>query len=447
MLLTCLHCGQVGESMSIIPLKEKRLVHLECGHVCTYDITQMSEGMTMKNRPLGLIVPCRGCSVKYMPLVEGPLKEFCPVCRADFGLKTDEDAVELLSMMENGGVQLSDRRGRGRVDKSHEPVGQGVVAPKVDPAVVAEGLRQLVDYKVSPITTFDKPITYIMFKNGLFEVRHSDLATIITQPKEVIGLTEEAKEGVTFNLPKIPMALLMQTISFFRGVCQRQNASSEALVQIWWDRQEKQHVLHVPEQHASGGGVHPTSCFDQDVSGRWFRVGDIHSHGTTMGAFFSGTDDEDEKKVTTERVFGVIGKVAQPIPEWQWRMRTRGGFIPLDIADIFTMPQEQYTFTIDAMSLFRSINKPDTFKNGQVILSCPVDPFKDVAVPEEWYAQVTKQVWQGKSGEGHCWNRGESAMVKGFIYISNLEYQVDGQTLTPTGRKLTTQKDHGKVSA
>ena len=365
---------------------------------------------------------CVGCGEPFALLADmgGLMLQFCHECLHDFGIESEADAERLIAMF---GLNTEEK-------KDAVPA-----KPTVDPEAVAAGIRTQVDYRVVSDAPYTKPITYECAKNGLFEVRHSDLVTIITKPKDVLGLTRELKEGITLNLPKVPFLFLQQTISFFRGVEGKRGGSSEALVQVWWDRQETQHILHVPEQQVSGGGVRHQSRFDHENDGRYLHVADIHSHGTNMSAFWSGTDNADEKNVTTERLFGVIGKVTRPIPDWKWRMRTRDGFIDLTVADMFAMPQESYTFTVKSEDLFRTINNDATFKEGRAQLWCPVDPFGDVPIPDEWYAQV-KGYTHTPSTPHNMMSAVRSGTIKGFIYVNGIEYECDGSVLKPTGHKL-----------
>ena len=48
-------------------------------------------------------------------------------------------------------------------------------------------------------------------------------------------------------------------------------------------------------------------------------------------------------------MFGVIGKVDQAIPDWKWRMRTREGFIDLQVADVFALENETL-FSLSSVS-------------------------------------------------------------------------------------------------
>lgn len=377
---------------------------------------------------------CLGCEEPFVTLTDpgGWLGQFCLECCKDFELTTEADAAEVVVML---GLHPSETPRSDNVlnlqsfRKPEDPP-----KPKVDPEKVAAGVRAQVDYRLAPIDEYKKPITYVCAKNGVFEVRYSDLATVVTRPKEILGLTTEMQEGISLNLPRVPFLFLQQTISFFRGVEARQKGSSEALVQIWWDRETKQHVMHVPEQQVSGGGVRHASRFDHENEGRYFHVADIHSHGTGMGAFWSGTDNNDERSVTTERLFGVIGKVSRPIPDWKWRMRTRDGFIDLNVADVFQMPTAPVSFTVTPEELFRTIGDDKTFKDGKAQLWCPVDPFTDVAVPDEWYTQVKSYSYNGHGCSGSL-VRG-TTLLKGLIYINGMEYAVEGDSLAATGHTL-----------
>lgn len=365
----------------------------------------------------------------WSPLV-GAWGSICWECKSEFGIGNIKDAEELAELITTGALTVTKNRGKEAAGFKNRS-SKRVAAPKVDQTVVAAAIREMTDYLVAPVTAYEKPVSYVTAKNGLFEVRHSDLCTIITKPKEVMGVSEEMKEGWHLNLPKLPFEMLLKTISFFRAVCKKMNSPSEALVQIWWDRTSKQHVMHVPEQQVSAGGVHHQSTFDQGSEGRWFHVADIHSHGG-MSAFWSGTDNADEMRVSTERLFGVIGKVEQPFPEWAWRMRTRDGFLNLNVVDLFEMPSAVHQFSIDSKTLFQQLSGKDTFKDGMVSLWCPVDPFKSVEVPGEWLDQVKGYSYAG----GHMGSRWQGQDIKGFIYIAGAEYQVMGNAIKATGHKL-----------
>ena len=435
----CALCGKLEYIEEAVATKRGQIVRLHCQHVQT--IYAKEEDMQEEQRMLQHT--CRCCQTQFITYLEGAVGEFCHTCRESLLIKTEDDAEGVIQMFDLG-VLVPDEHLRARNDPK-KPSKALATVPKVDPAVVLEGIRAMTDHQVAP-ATYTKPVTYVTAKNGLFEVRNSDIATVVTKATEVQGVTTAMTEGITLNLPKIPFDLLIQTISFFRGVCERQKGASEAIVQIWWDRETKQHVLHVPPQQVQSAHVHHDSVFDHEGSGQWIHVADIHSHGG-MGAFWSGGDDHDEKRITIERLFGVIGKVVQPIPEWRWRMRTKDKFIDLDIADIFTMPEQEYSFVVKAETLFRSMGNAATFKDGLVSLWCPVDPFVSVEVPEAWYEQVKGWSWAGQGQKRFPGFAGQDKPIKGYIWIAGVEYHVENKKLVKTGQTLLKYEghDHGNT--
>ncbi len=63
-------------------------------------------------------------------------------------------------------------------------------------------------------------------------------------------------------------------------------------------------------------------------------VAEFHSHGTSR-AFFSGTDDGDERGF---RVYGVVGRLDKPQPEVRLRVGVYGHFAPVEWRDVFDGP-------------------------------------------------------------------------------------------------------------
>ena len=63
-------------------------------------------------------------------------------------------------------------------------------------------------------------------------------------------------------------------------------------------------------------------------------VAEFHSHGTSR-AFFSATDDRDEQGF---RIYGVVGRLDDPLPELSLRVGVYGHFAPLDWPQAFDGP-------------------------------------------------------------------------------------------------------------
>ena len=75
----------------------------------------------------------------------------------------------------------------------------------------------------------------------------------------------------------------------------------------------------------------PTSLTYQPPAG---VVAEFHSHGRHR-AFFSATDDGDEQGF---RIYGVVGRLHDPLPELTLRVGIYGHFAPLEWAQVFDGP-------------------------------------------------------------------------------------------------------------
>lgn len=400
---------------------------------------------------------CPACGEEHW---RGPdvFSRICWECRIEFGVQTDKDVQDTLDWLASvqpgevtafrAGVTMKRWKRYGSV---HGGSSTYTPPPKVDPEKVALGIRAMTHYGVIPDEGLRMDTNFVFAKNGAFEVRHSDVADIILPLSpagtSIPGLTQTLTAGVHHNLPLIPFDLLGQTVAFFRGVMKRFN-NGEAIVRIWWNVTEQRYEIRVPDggQQVSGASVHHQDTFDlggeRDESGalKYVHVMDIHSHNN-MSGFWSGVDDNDERKAPEGRMFGVFGKVTQIIPDWKWRMRSREGFIELKVTDLFEVPALEFDVTskVRLKDLIVSLISTTT-------LECLHDPFAEATCPEAWYATVNVPVVRAQ--QGHGWfRRGEAsegkralpAHVASYIYVKTgefllEEFEVDANDkVTPTG--------------
>ena len=68
---------------------------------------------------------------------------------------------------------------------------------------------------------------------------------------------------------------------------------------------------------------------------------EMHSHGQ-MGGFFSTTDNNDELGF---RIYGVVGRLDQPIPEVNFRVGVYGHWSPVSWPELFSGPKPAVKFT------------------------------------------------------------------------------------------------------
>lgn len=182
-----------------------------------------------------------------------------------------------------------------------------------------------------------KPVNYVVRRDGLWEVRSSRAGLFIRCRekfnKPLPGFPEETNSEI--GLPrygKIPNELFREILAFFKKICDE--TKDEVYVQTFWDPEQNKYFNYVPLQRVSGASVQ----FDRDteLEKRCPLVLETHSHNT-MNAFFSGTDNADEK---SDRFFGVVGKLNQNSPEWKFSYVCGGERVEVPHDTIFDMEPE-----------------------------------------------------------------------------------------------------------
>jgi PRTRC genetic system protein A len=182
-----------------------------------------------------------------------------------------------------------------------------------------------------------KKIVYVWQGDGIWEIRRLKLGTFITHIEKfkTPGLESNLTAGWTLNVPKIPAACLDMTLSFFRSIYDEH--ASEVFIQYFYDTKKEEYLLNCPKQDISGSSVNYTN--DKNLEGPdKILVFEIHSH-VDMPAFFSTTDDKDEKD---DRFFGVIGKVKQYYPELKLRMSVGGRMAAVKLEDLFSLDESAF---------------------------------------------------------------------------------------------------------
>lgn len=136
---------------------------------------------------------------------------------------------------------------------------------------------------------------------------------------------------------KIPYSFYEQILSFFQQVIKLKGVALEAQVHILWNAEQGYHI-GVPPQQVSGASV--SYDWSYIPSGTSIIV-DIHSHNH-MGAFFSGTDNNDDRANVS--FSGVIGKLNEATPMTIWRFNYFERKFEAKFDSVF-LPQEVSTPT------------------------------------------------------------------------------------------------------
>lgn len=129
---------------------------------------------------------------------------------------------------------------------------------------------------------------------------------------------------------KIPGDMFFQVKQFFLDVMDLGPSTYEAQIFIVWSKANRDYRIVVPKQRVSAAAVRydiGDLLTDDDVI-----ICDIHSHNN-MGAFFSGTDNNDDKK--NPWISGVFGKLSTTM-ENKFRFNDGGGrHFPMEASDVF----------------------------------------------------------------------------------------------------------------
>lgn len=172
----------------------------------------------------------------------------------------------------------------------------------------------------------DKAICLLPSNDGkIYELRKTEAGEFIA-PKHKVMDFQEVRAGFTPALPKIPMSLLRQIITFFRTFM-GDGEQFEAMAQIYWDKERECFLAYVPKQNVSKCGINADlrDC-PFDSSERYLLYADIHSHNS-MDAFFSPIDDQDEKST---RLYMVVGRLDKFFPDIEARFFCGDTHVPID---------------------------------------------------------------------------------------------------------------------
>ena len=171
----------------------------------------------------------------------------------------------------------------------------------------------------------DKLICLIPARDGrVYEMRKTEVGEMVV-PKSRVAEFAEVRAGFVPALPRIPREVTGRIISFFRSFM-NESAEYEALVFVYWDRQNEEFVEFIPRQRTTKASVYANlmdNCLPEE---RYLHYADIHSHNS-MEAKFSAVDDRDEK---ASRLYIVVGRLNNFYPSVSARISCGGTYLPID---------------------------------------------------------------------------------------------------------------------
>lgn len=248
------------------------------------------------------------------------------------------------------------------------------------------------------LAALPKPITYLLTASGTRVVRKTPVGVVVedlaTVGEPLIPLPLKPLEtGLVLQTPKVPWEVLRTIVAFFREVAKTKK--TEALVRVYLHKQTREWVLKVPAQEVGAASVDVDDNWKFDDEGAYVHVMDVHSH-VEMSAFFSGTDDADEKRAV--RLYGVIGKVSDPQPHSSWRMWTGFNFLPLKLTDVIEVPPLRFNAPVQR-TVAELLMGDEQAKTVSVDLS-KLDPFIGAEFPKEWMEALTEHTWRWQGSHG-----------------------------------------------
>lgn len=176
-------------------------------------------------------------------------------------------------------------------------------------------------------------VSYHICDNGIFRTKRVAGRGTITVKVDGIPATGVGKESINVLPRKIPIDYFWKIRDFFRYVEKTfNNESLEAYCLIGYNYDKDDFCLYVPKHTVSIASVnYDIESFWKDNPG-YYLIMDIHSHGSKLSGYFSGTDDKDDNR---ERFSMVMGKINKIIPEVKLRFSSLG-FYDFELDDVFT---------------------------------------------------------------------------------------------------------------
>lgn len=199
---------------------------------------------------------------------------------------------------------------------------------------------------------------YVLNKDGLTIVTNNEYYTQERKISTIGGSLQNGKDKeYTLKTERIDSDTFKWLLAFFREVYK--TYSSEVNVLLYYSDSTKTWYCRVPEQTVSAASV-SYKLTDADA---WYckgvhlekepenihLFGTIHSHAA-MSAFFSGTDDGDDKH--NEGIQIVVGKVASMSPEVKCRVALNGTFKDVELEAVV-----EYDSTFPSVSIPAIITK------------------------------------------------------------------------------------------
>ena len=223
-------------------------------------------------------------------------------------------------------------------------------------------LAKIIFYK-EPLQEFIESLDFyniVFAKNGVYVVLNNNFGTSFDQIDRIKYSNDQLDEfefetDILIRMPKPKLDIFNEILEMFKYICAK--TKWELCVNVYYDTVDKVFKLNLHDQIISGAKAAYEYDENFEMSNRYIRYLQIHSHNT-MGANFSGIDDTDEN-YSSLCFCGVIGKITLDSKFYNVDMKYRiwGGtrFIDLGFDDVFDVGYRSKTLTDEQIQKLNTI--------------------------------------------------------------------------------------------
>ena len=170
-----------------------------------------------------------------------------------------------------------------------------------------------------------------MAQGGVYKKVKSVLGEGVIKIEKPNKSLAKIEEEFKYKLPLIPRELFDKSMGFFKWAYDKHQA--EATISLYRNAVNGAFKIEVPTQKVSGASIETEGGYAND--GDYKFIGTFHSHNT-MGAFFSGIDDDDDLENTPSGVHIVVGTLTTT-PTFVARVVAQGREFPLEVYEVFDL--------------------------------------------------------------------------------------------------------------
>jgi len=227
---------------------------------------------------------------------------------------------------------------------------------------------------------------YVIAHDGVYFRKDTDLINALVKV-DGVDFLRRVKTFATFDLPKISLEMILQTVVFFRLVYSLQK--TEVTLMLFYNPETKHLVIDCPQQIVGWPYVkwYDSQMIYQDDHD-YLCVGTIHSHGSLFPEH-SDIDMLDTKN--SDGLHIVIGDLDKPFVTFDCNVVVNGNYFHRDPTEVIDglRPTEWKPRFVKKVGgkLIRVVSRTNRIYYA---LDAKPDLIKSVEMPGDWFSRVRK---------------------------------------------------------